>query len=794
MADPGELARLRRIVLVQGVVQGVGFRPYVYSLARSLGLSGSVRNTGAGVHADVEGRAADVVAFCDRVGREAPPLAVVEDVTWTGQPVAGGSGFTIASTSGSGGRTYVSPDVAICADCLADLTDSANRRFRHPFVTCTNCGPRFTVITGLPYDRSATTLAGFPLCPRCQGEYDDPGNRRFHAETTCCPECGPELSYESDQGPTLRGEEALARARRLLADGGVLAVKGIGGYHLACDATSADAVATLRKRKQRGAKPFALMVRDLATAHRIAELGGAEVDLLTGFAHPIVLAPRRDSSVAVDQVAPHNRDLGVMLAYTPVHHLLLGLPGDAAGPEILVMTSGNLAGEPIVTEDTEALDRLAGLADGWLAHDRRIHVPCDDSVVRAVEGTELPLRRSRGYAPMPLSLPFEAPPTLAVGADVKNAFCLAEGRLAWLSGHVGDMDDLSTLAAFGTAEEQLRLITGVRPEVVASDRHPAYRSRRWAIDHADGRPVVEVQHHHAHVASTMAEHGLGAEDEVLGIAFDGTGYGDDGAVWGGEFLAASYASYTRVAHLSYVDLPGGDAGVRNPCRMALSHLHAAGVPWDDRLPAVRACRDDELDLLDQQLTRRIACTPTSSMGRLFDAVASLAGVCHRAEYDAQAAMELEARTGPTDAPGYAFHVSATGDGTWRIDVAPVIEEVFDDVIAATPASVVATRFHRAVADLVVEVALRQAGAGGRSRVTLSGGVFLNAWLTRACAANLTAHGFEVLRHRRVPPSDAGIALGQVAVATHAQADTRTPSPTGGPTRRNRSQHVPSGSR
>ena len=526
-------------------------------------------------------------------------------------------------------------------------------------------------------------MASFPLCAACQHEYDDPTDRRFHAETICCPGCGPQLTFHEHDGPTTRGEEGLASRRRLIADGGVLAVKGIGGYHLACDATNADAVATLRKRKQRGAKPFALMVRDLTTAHRIATLNESEADLLTGFAHPIVLARAKDPTPVVAEVAPGNRELGIMLVYTPVHHLLLGLPGDPAGPEILVMTSGNLAGEPIVTDDAEALVRLAGLADGWLAHDRRIHVPCDDSVVRAVDGAELPVRRSRGYAPVPLSLPFDAPPTLAVGADVKNAFCLAEGRLAWLSAHVGDMDDLSTQSAFSTAEKQLRSITGVRPEGLAADRHPGYRSRRWAFDHADGRPVVEVQHHHAHVASTMVEHGLHGDDEVLGIAFDGTGYGDDGAAWGGEFLAATYASYARLAHLSYVDLPGGDAGVRNPCRMALSHLRAAGLPWDDRLPAVRACHDDELRLLDQQLAKRVACTPTSSMGRLFDAVASLAGVCHRAEYDGQAAMELEACTGSSDAPGYSFAIKDEGD-TWRLDLAPVIAEVVDDVLAGVP--------------------------------------------------------------------------------------------------------------
>ncbi len=790
MRHRGQTSHLRRHVVVSGVVQGVGFRPYVYSLARSLGLSGAVWNTGDGVHVDVEGRARDVVSFTERVGEETPRLAVVDDVRWTDVSPEGGSGFTITSSAGSSGRTFVSPDVAVCEDCLVELGDPGNRRFRHPFVTCTGCGPRYTIVTGLPYDRPSTTMAGFPLCAHCAGEYADPGDRRFHAETICCPDCGPTLSFVLPPGDPARGEDALRLARRLLADGGVVAVKGLGGYHLACDATDPAAVATLRKRKQRGGKPFAVMVRDLAAARRIALPTPAEEALLDGFARPIVLVRgREDQPVVSAEVAPGNRDLGVLLAYTPLHHLLLGLPGDPEGPDVLVMTSGNLAGEPIVTDDDEALRRLAGLADGWLAHDRPIHVPCDDSVVRAVGGVELPVRRSRGYAPMPISLPFEVGPTLAVGADVKNAFCLAEGRLAWLSGHVGDMDDLATIAAFTGAAEHLGALTGVHAARLAADRHPAYRSRRWALDHAADRPVTEVQHHHAHVASTMAEHGLGGEDRVLGIAFDGTGFGDDGAVWGGEFLAASYASYARVAHLSYVDLPGGDAGVANPCRMALSHLRAAGLPWEDRLPSVRACGEDELRLLDQQLARRTACVPTSSMGRLFDAVASLAGLCHRAEYDAQGAMELEACTGTTTAPGYAFEVGDDPGGGSSVAVAPVVAEVVADVLAGAPRGVVAARFHRAVADLVVEVAERQADALGLTRVTLSGGVFLNAVLTAQCEQALAARGFEVLRHRKVPPSDAGIALGQVAVLAHTPR-----SSTGGPNRQNRSQHVPSGSR
>jgi hydrogenase maturation protein HypF len=468
-------------------------------------------------------------------------------------------------------------------------------------------------------------------------------------------------------------------------------------------------------------------------------------------------------------VAPGQDDLGVLLAYSPLHHLLLGLEGDPPGSRLLVMTSGNLAGEPIVTHDDDALRRLGGLADAWLLHDRPIHVPCDDSVTRSVAGLEAPVRRSRGEAPLPLSLPFEVPPVLAVGADLKNTFCLAEGRLAWLSAHIGDMDDLATLRAFGAAEAHLEELTGVRPTTLAVDRHPAYRSRRWAVEHAEGRPVHGVQHHHAHVASTMAEHGLPRGERVLGMAFDGTGYGDDGAVWGGELLVASYDGYERAGHLAYVDLPGGDAAVRNPCRMALSHLRSAGVPWDDDLPSVRACRDAERAVLARQLERGWGCLPTSSMGRLFDAVASLADICHRVGYDAQAAMELEAvARGVGSVDGYPFDVRPDGEsGSVVFDPAPVVRAVTHDVRAGAGPALVAARFQQGVVDLVVTAAEMARQRNGLSRVTLSGGVFLNAFVTEGCVRDLSAAGFEVLRHHKVPASDAGIALGQIAVLAHA---------------------------
>ncbi|PWK74796.1 hydrogenase maturation protein HypF [Streptomyces sp. CG 926] len=768
----------RRRITVRGVVQGVGFRPYVYTRATGLGLAGHVTNTPEGVVAEVEGAPAAVVLFCERLAADAPPLAVVDAVDHWEVPVAGGTGFTIiASRTGGPARTLVSPDVATCADCLTELADPTDRRHRHPFITCTHCGPRFTIVTGLPYDRAHTTMAPFPMCPDCAREYGDPADRRFHAQPVACPACGPRLSLLTGRPPRESAEvDPVAEARRLLAAGAILAVKGLGGYHLACDATRPDAVAELRRRKARGDKPFALMARNLTDVERFAHLGPEERALLTGGARPIVLLRRRAGADGPDGVAPGCPDLGVMLPYTPVHHLLLGLPGDPPGPRLLVMTSGNLSGEPIVTDDAEALDRLAALADAWLTHDRPIHVPCDDSVVRVCDGEPLTVRRSRGYAPLPLTLPVPVPATLAAGGDLKNTFCLGEGRQAWLSAHIGDMDDLATRYALEGAERQLESITGVAPVLLAADRHPGYRSTRWAERAAGARPLVRVQHHHAHIASTLAEHGVEGDRPVIGVAFDGTGYGDDGAVWGGEVLLADYAGFTRFAHLAYVPLPGGDAAVQRPYRMALSHLRAAGIDRSPDLPCVAACPPGEIQLLERQLERGLNCVPTSSMGRLFDAVSSLVGICHLAGYEAQAAIELEgAALGahPADpGPGYAFGLRAAPDpdaGPVTADPAPVLAAVVADVRAGTGPALIAARFHSSVAALVATLCADARERHGLDTVALTGGVFANTLLSAECARRLRAAGFTVLRHGRVPPNDGGLSLGQlmVAAARHA---------------------------
>jgi hydrogenase maturation protein HypF len=757
-------ARLRRRFEVRGLVQGVGFRPFVYTVASALGLGGSVANTADGVVVEVEGDPDAVHDFGVRLSKDAPPLAVIAGVDESDLEPRGGTGFAIAASHAGGpARTLASPDVATCDDCLRELRDPTDRRYRHAFVTCTNCGPRFTIITGLPYDRAATTMAGFAMCADCRIEYEDPADRRFHAQPVACPKCGPTLSLVRPGHPAVEGDAALVAARELLTSGGIVAVKGLGGYHLACDARQEDAVARLRRRKRRGGKPFAVMVADLAAARGLVSTTADEERLLTGLRRPIVLLPRRADIPSfaglADSVAPGNPDLGVMLPYTPVHTLLFGLAGDPAGPDALVMTSGNLSGEPIVTDDADALDRLRPLADAWLRHDRAIRIPCDDSVSRVVAGAEVPVRRSRGYAPLPVALPFDIPPTLAVGADLKNTCALGDGRYAWLSQHVGDMDDVRTLHSLAETERHLETLTGVRPERVVTDLHPGYRSTGWAHQHAAGRPVHAVQHHHAHIASVIGEHGLGLDEQVIGVAFDGTGYGTDGAIWGGEVLIAGYKAYRRAAHLRYVPLAGGDASVLRPYRMAMAHLHAAGVRWTDDLPAVAACPDAERTVLAHQLDTGFGCVPTSSMGRLFDAVASLVGVCHRVDYEAEAAIMLEglARSiEPAESHGaYGFGPHA--------DPGPVIRAVAADVLAGVPAARIAARFHTAVTDLIADLADGCRDATGLGVVALGGGVFANALLLSATTRALLDRGFTVLRPQLLPPNDGGIALGQLLI-------------------------------
>ncbi|OBH03438.1 MULTISPECIES: carbamoyltransferase HypF [unclassified Mycobacterium] len=782
---------VRRRFTVTGVVQGVGFRPFVHRIASELGLAGFVGNDSGAVFLEVQGDRARIDEFARRLRADAPPLARISAITATEIAAGdGGSGFRIvASRTITGAATPIPPDIAVCDDCIRELFDPRDRRHRHPFVTCTNCGPRFTIIRELPYDRPATTMSAFAMCDRCAAEYHDPADRRFHAQPIACPDCGPSLWFSSPAGPVTGSDAALAATQRALAAGALVAVKGIGGYHLACAVADGAAVAALRARKARGAKPFAMLVRDLDVARRYAHVDADEAAVLSGPARPIVLLRRRPGAPVADAVAPGSPLLGLMLPYSPIHHLLLApVPGAAAPvPDALVLTSANRSDEPICFTDDDAARRLPALCDAVLDHNRPIHVPCDDSVVRVVNfasasrhkspgtpgvsgafasaragrPTELPIRRSRGYAPLPVDLGRAGPAVLAVGGELKNTFCLTDGSRAYLSGHIGDMATWETLRAFERAVDQLTGIRGA-PARLAADLHPGYHTRDWAERHAGDRPLDLVQHHHAHVVALLAEHGRIGEP-VIGVSFDGTGYGRDHTIWGGEILALGTEShrFVRVGHLLPVPLPGGDAAVRNPWRMALSQLWTAGVDWTGDLAPVAAATPDELRLTRSQLESGAGCVPCSSMGRLFDAVASLLGVRHRIDYEGQAAIELEALAeSALDAPGPALPLTVRADGV--IDPTTTVRAAVAALRDGARPAALAAAFHEAVADAVAK-AVAQA-AGETRLVGLTGGVFQNVLLLRACHERLRRRGFEVLTHHTVPPNDGGLALGQAAVS------------------------------
>lgn len=736
-----------------GVVQGVGFRPFVHNLAVRVGLSGHVHNDGQGVIIEVEGDRPALDAFEQSIEREAPPLALVQSVSSTGQTPVGSTGFRIApSDAAVTGRTLVSPDLRACDDCTREMQDPKDRRFGYPFINCTNCGPRFTIIRAFPYDRPLTTMAAFAMCERCQAEYEEVTDRRFHAQPIACPECGPRVWLE--RRLATEHENAIGLARSMVLGGEIVAIKGLGGFHLACDATSDLALAELRKRKGRVEKPFAVMVADLASARAIAIIDESEARLITSRQRPIVLVKAAADATLSALVAPGNGYVGVMLPYTPLHQLLIH------PSETWVMTSGNRSQEPIVTDNAEARTRLADLADAFLMHDRDIEIPVDDSVVRVLDGQELPIRRSRGYAPFPISLPLALKPTLAVGAELKATFCLADGTSAFMSQHLGDMENLETMAAFERSLLHMQRLFDIEPEVLVTDLHPRYLSSRWAERHARGRPVLRVQHHHAHLASLLAEHG--EMGKIIGFSFDGTGYGLDGTAWGGEVMLADLAGFERVGHLAPVRLPGGDATVERPYRMALAHLFAAGIAWDEDLPPVLACPPAERSVLAHQLETGLNSVPTTSAGRLFDAVSSLAGVRHVISYEGQAAIELEALMDDSTLGEYRFELSA--EPLLTINVAPALSDLIGDIRGGATPGMVSARFHRGLVTAMLAVAIRMRERSGTNTVGCSGGVFQNATLTSEVRKRMHAEGFHALMHRLVPPNDGGIALGQAVVA------------------------------
>jgi hydrogenase maturation protein HypF len=738
----------------------VGFRPFVYRLAGELALAGWVRNDEQGVQLEVEGDGGAVREFLARLASEAPPLAVVEHVRAQRRPPRGESSFAIVPSARSGhADRVVTPDAATCEACLAELFDPADRRFRYPFVNCTDCGPRFTIVRGVPYDRPRTTMAAFEMCAKCAAEYHDPRDRRFHAQPNACAACGPHaVLIGGDTG----APDAVAAAARLLAEGAIVAVKGLGGYHLACRADDEPAVASLRARKRREDRPFALMTHDLAAARRLALVEQQEAELLQGPARPIVLALRRDDAGVASSVAPNAPELGLMLAYTPLHHLLLA-DLRALGGDAIVMTSGNVSEEPIAYEDADALARLAPIADAFLLHDRPIHMRTDDSVVRAVRVGEarrpLPLRRSRGHVPSSIRIPVRAPrPLLACGAELKSTFCLAHGERAWVSHHIGDLRNWETLRSFREGVSHFEALFGLVPELVAHDLHPDYLSSAFALERT-GAELVGVQHHHAHLAAVLAEHG--ETGPAVAAIYDGSGYGDDGTVWGGELLVGDLRSFERAGHLRPVALPGGDRAVREPWRMACAWLADATGSARPPLPPELESRvaPERWNAVARIIGQGIASPPTSSMGRLCDAVAALCGVRSEVSYEGQAAIELEALADPRERGAYEMPYAGG-----QLDARPAILALAADLAAGAGAPAVAARFHRGLAAATANACVAIAEAAALDVVVLAGGVFQNRLLLEGVAAGVRAAGLRVLMPELLPPNDGAISFGQAAVA------------------------------
>ncbi len=770
----------RAQVRVQGTVQGVGFRPYVHRLARELGLAGFVLNDSRGVLLEVEGSTAAVARFLAALESDPPPLAVLERLTVEDREPTGRPGFEIRpSPRGEPANAPVTPDTATCADCRRELLDPADRRYRYPFINCTNCGPRFTIVRGIPYDRPLTTMAGFEMCADCRAEYEEPSDRRFHAQPNACPRCGPSVRLLAAGGSAVEGAGAgdqIAAAAAALLDGRIVAVKGIGGFHLACRADDEETVATLRARKHREDKPFALMAASPDAAAKLVSLGAAERELLCGPQRPIVLAPRRKGAPVAPSVAPGALELGVMLPYSPLHHLLLA---DCA-LDALVMTSANVSDEPIAYGDDDALRRLAGIADLLLVHDRPIQTRTDDSVLRVVFACDRPrtlfLRRSRGYVPASLPLPETVcRPLLACGAELKNTFCLAKGDRAWVGHHIGDLKNFETLSSFTEGIEHFERLFAVAPEVVVHDLHPDYLSTRYALER-DGAELIGVQHHHAHFAACLAEH---AEvGPAVGAIFDGTGYGTDGTIWGGELLVGDVADWRRAGHLLPVRMPGGERAIGQPWRMGCAWLAAAQSgqleSGEPKIPPALMGRVPEQAWRQVSgLLRSGVNSPlTTSMGRLFDAVSALCGLRTAVNYEGQAAIELEAACDPCERGSYSIElVHDDGDHMLVIDPRPTIRAVAADIERGRSAATVAARFHAAVAGATVEACSRLAAAHHLDLVVLGGGVFQNRRLLEAVAAELGARGLRVLIPEQLPIGDGGVSYGQAAVAARRLANS-----------------------
>ncbi len=777
-------------ILIQGIVQGVGFRPFVYGQALQWGLGGFVLNDSLGVTIEVEGSLAQLEGFHHALREKTPPLARIDVLTLELLPVRNETSFSIAhSQAGNERKALISPDTAMCTDCLRELFDSRDRRYHYPFINCTNCGPRFTIIQNVPYDRAQTTMSVFPMCSACQAEYEDPLSRRFHAQPNACPVCGPQMRLLDSTGEQVTCDNPIVTAAQQLVDGAILAIKGVGGYHLACDALHEEAVARLRVRKHREAKPFALMVPDLETVRQLCTISDAEAGLLQSYRRPIVLLHKNDgtngrplpssfpkcgfgiaptihgiASVA-SAVAPAYDTLGIMLPYAPQHYLLLAAFAEIVGPDrpaILVMTSGNLSDEPIAYRDADARQRLLGIADGMLTHNRDIYMRCDDSVARIVANGEQFFRRSRGFAPEPIPLAFDCPvPILACGGHLKNTYCVGKDKQAFLSHHIGDLENMETLQSFREGIPHFEELFDITPQVIAHDMHPEYLATKYALD-TDIAQKIAVQHHHAHIASVLAEHGL--HGPVIGIAADGTGYGTDGAVWGCEILHADLHGFERLAHLAYMPLPGGEQAVRQPWRMAATYL--AQAYGDDFLaldiPFVRGLDRKRWHALAQMITRQVNAPLTSSLGRLFDAVAALLGIRNEVLYEGQAAIEMEVLADVRTAHVYPFALE--GDKPTLLDVRPMVRAIVQDIQQDIAPAQIAGNFHWTMAEMLAAACIQARQHTGLQTVALSGGVFQNRLLLERLIVRLEQQTFQVYTNRRVPPNDGGLSLGQLAIA------------------------------
>ena len=751
--------KCRMQVNIKGIVQGVGFRPFVYNLAKKHNLVGYVLNNTSGVFIDVEGEQKAVKKFIQHVNSSPPPQAEIYDMQSQQVETFGYQDFTIQESKDQEEKFVpISPELSTCEECVTELFDPMDRRYRYPFINCTNCGPRFSIVQDIPYDRKFTTMSVFPMCNKCQAEYDNPGDRRFHAQPNACPFCGPQLSLKDHNGREIQVEDVISDACRLFKEGYVIAVKGLGGYHLACDAFSIDAVKKLRARKFREYKPFAIMARDLITVKNICYVSREEEKQLTDTKRPILLLHKRNNGPVAKEVAPNQIYLGVMLPYTPLHHLLLTESG-----LVLVMTSGNISSEPIVFDDLEAIQRLKGIADYFVTHNREIYIRTDDSVSRIWNGSELVMRRSRGYAPHPLlmKLPFEEQ-ILSCGAELKNTFCLTRGNYAFLSHHIGDLENIETLSAFEKGIEHFKRIFNIKPAYIAYDLHPEYLSTKYALS-LDNVQKLGIQHHHAHVVSCMGDNSI--EEKVIGVAFDGTGYGTDGTIWGGEFFICDFAGFQRIAHFEYIPLPGGEKAIKEPWRMAASCLKRI---YDDDLLDVNIDFVKELDRnkwqnLKKMINNGINSPLTSSTGRLFDAVSALIGIRREVYYEGQAAIELEMAANPEEKGVYNFDLREDGDKT-EIVINPLFKDIVSDLKSGIGKESISAKFHNTVAHIILKICKKIFKEKAIDRVVLSGGVFQNMMLLEKTLLLLRNKDFRVYTHHRVPPNDGGIALGQAIIA------------------------------